>query len=220
MAAAVDRVKRFSGFTGEAKQGRFLPMSDVADLPDDVEALKAMLRDAHVEISRHRVELRGRDLLIEKLKLQLSGMARHRFGSSSKARPVFDDLISWLQSELPKISGKSDLAKAIRYVLTRLPRLEVYLSNGHLEIDNNAAERGMRGLAIGRKNWLFAGSEGGGHAAAIAYTLIETARLNDVDPQAWLTHILSRIADHPINRVADLAAWNFPDRSARDNLVA
>ena len=138
----------------------------------------------------------------------------------AKARPVFDDLITWLQSELPKISGKSDLAKAIRYALTRMPRLEVYLSNGHLEIDNNAAERGMRGLAIGRKNWLFAGSEGGGHAAAIAYTLIETARLNDVDPQAWLTHILSRIADHPINRVADLAPWNFPDRSARDNLVA
>ncbi|WP_299951153.1 IS66 family transposase [Hyphomonas sp. BRH_c22] len=150
----------------------------------------------------------------------------------AKARPVFDDLISWLQSELPKISGKSDLAKAIRYALTRLPRLEIYLSNGHLEIDSktdqlshcdfpsNAAERGMRGLAIGRKNWLFAGSEGRGHAAAIAYTLIETARLNDVDPQAWLTHILSRIADHPINRVADLAPWNFPDRSARDNLVA
>ena len=123
----------------------------------------------------------------------------------AKARPVFDDLITWLQSELPKISGKSDLAKAIRYALTRLPRLEVYLSNGHLEIDNNAAERGMRGLAIGRKNWMFAGSEGGGHNAAIAYTLIETAKLNDVDPQASLTNVLSRIADHPINRVAELA---------------
>ena len=127
----------------------------------------------------------------------------------AKARPVFEDLITWLQAELPKISGKSDLAKAIRYALTRLPRLEVYLSDGHLEIDNNAAERGMRGLAIGRKNWMFAGSEGGGHAAAIAYTLIETAKLNDVNPQAWLTHVLSRIADYSINRVADLAPWNF-----------
>jgi len=127
----------------------------------------------------------------------------------SKARPVFEGLITWLQSELPKISGKSDLAKAIRYALTRLPRLEIYLSNGHLEIDNNAAERGMRGLAIGRKNWMFAGSEGGGHNAAIAYTLIETAKLNDVDPQAWLTNVLSRIADHPINRVEELAPWKF-----------
>nr|WP_147373320.1 IS66 family transposase [Henriciella mobilis] len=127
----------------------------------------------------------------------------------AKARPVFDDLISWLQSELPKISGKSDLAKAIRYALTRMPRLEVYLSNGHLEIDNNAAERGMRGLAIGRKNWLFAGSEGGGHAAAIAYTLIETARLNDVDPQAWLCDVLSRIADHKITQIHELLPWNW-----------
>lgn len=117
-----------------------------------------------------------------------------------KARPVFDNLISWLQSELPMISGKSDLAKAIRFALTRMPRLEVYLSNGHLEIDNNAAERGMRSLAIGCKNWMFAGSEGGGHAAAIAYTLIETAKLNDVDPQAWLSDVLSRIADHKITK--------------------
>jgi hypothetical protein len=126
-----------------------------------------------------------------------------------KARPVFDNLISWLQSELPKISGKSNLAKAIRYALTRLPRLEVYLSNGNIEIDNNAAERGMRGLAIGRKNWMFAGSEGGGHAAAVAYTLIETAKLNHIDPQAWLTEVLSRIADHKINRIDELLPWNF-----------
>lgn len=127
----------------------------------------------------------------------------------AKARPVFEDLVRWLQSELLKISGKSDLAKAVRYALGRLPHLEVYLSNGHLEIDNNAAERGMRGMAVGRKNWLFAGSEGGGNNAAIAYTLIETAKLNDTDPQAWLTNVLSRIADHPINRVAELAPWNF-----------
>lgn len=126
----------------------------------------------------------------------------------AKARPVFDDLIKWLQSELPKISGKSDLAKAIRYALTRLPRLEVYLSNGNIEIDNNTAERAIRGLAVGRKNWLFAGSEGGGRNAAIAYTLIETAKLNGVDPQAWLTDVLSRIADHKINRIDQLLPWH------------
>jgi len=127
----------------------------------------------------------------------------------AKARPAFDELIGWLQSELPKISGKSELAKAIRYALTRLPRLEVYLSNGNIEIDNNVAERGMRGLAIGRKNWMFAGSEGGEHAAAVAYTLIETAKLNQIDPQAWLTNVLSRIADHKINRIDELLPWNF-----------
>jgi len=127
----------------------------------------------------------------------------------AKARPVFEDLVRWLQSELLKISGKSDLAKAVRYALGRLPHLEVYLSNGHLEIDNNAAERGMRGMAIGRKNWMFAGSESGGENAAIAYTLIETAKLNHTDPQAWLTNVLTRIADHPAKHVVQLAPWNF-----------
>jgi len=126
----------------------------------------------------------------------------------AKSRPVFDDLIIWLQSELPKISGKSDLAKAIRYALTRLPRMEVYLGNGQLEIDNNAAERAVRGLAVGRKNYLFMGSEGGGKSAAIAYTLIETPKLNRVDPQAWLTEVLARIADHKINRIDELLPWN------------
>lgn len=126
-----------------------------------------------------------------------------------KAKPVFDDLIAWLDQQLPKISGKSDLAKAIRYALSRLPRLAVYLSNGALEIDNNAAERAIRGLAIGRKNWLFAGSEGGGKTAAIAYTLIETAKLNSIDPQAWLTDVLACIADHKINRIDELLPWNF-----------
>lgn len=127
----------------------------------------------------------------------------------AKAKPVFEDLVRWLSSQIQVIPGKSDLAKAIRYALGRLPHLEVYLSNGKLEIDNNAAERGMRGMAIGRKNWLFAGSEGGGNNAAIAYTLIETAKLNDTDPQAWLTSVLTQIADHPNNRVIELAPWNF-----------
>lgn len=130
-------------------------------------------------------------------------------GVSSKARPVFEGLVRWRISELLKIFRKSDLAKAVRYALGRLPHLEVYLSNDHLEIDNNAAERGMRGMAVGRKDWLFAGSEGGGNNAAIAYTLIKTAKLNDTNPQAGLTNVLSRIADHPINRVAELAPWIF-----------
>jgi len=93
-------------------------------------------------------------------------------------------LEQWLQSQLPKISGKSPLAAAIRYALTRIRRLRPYLDHGILELDNNTAERSMRAIAVGRKNWLFAGSEGGGKSAAIAYTLIETAKLNGVDPQA------------------------------------
>src|SRR5665811_1804750 len=98
------------------------------------------------------------------------------------------DLEAWLHSQLAQISGKSALAGAIRYGLNRLKRLRPYLDDGRLSIDNNAAERGMRSIALGRENWLFAGSERGGKSAAIAYTLIETAKLNGVDPQAWLTY--------------------------------
>ena len=97
----------------------------------------------------------------------------------------------------------------IRYAITRIKRLRPYLDHGVLEIDNNTAERGMRAIAIGRKNWLFAGSERGGRSAAIAYTLIETAKLNGVDPQAWLTDVLSRIADHKITRLDELMPWRY-----------
>ena len=114
----------------------------------------------------------------------------------------------WLADQLRRISGKTPLAQAIRYALIRIKRLRPYLDQGFLEIDNNTAERSMRGIAIGRKNWLFAGSERGGKSAAIAYTLIETAKLNGVDPQAWLGHILANIADHKINRIDELLPWN------------
>ena len=120
-----------------------------------------------------------------------------------------DDLETWLTAQLRRISGKSPLAQAIRYALTRLKRLRPYLDHGFLEIDNKKAERSIRTLALGRKNWLFAGSERGGRSAVIAYTLIETAKLNDVDPQAWLTHVLDRIADQKINRIDELLPWNY-----------
>ena len=110
---------------------------------------------------------------------------------------------------MPKLSGKTPLAAAIRYGLTRLKRLRPYLDDGRLEIDNNAAERAMRPVALGRKNYLFMGSQGGGKAAAIAYTLIETAKLNGIDPQAWLTDVLGRIADHSITKLEELMPWNF-----------
>jgi hypothetical protein len=129
---------------------------------------------------------------------------------NAKARPVFDELEEWLHAQLPKISGKSPLAKAIRYALARMPKTRPWLDNGILELDNNCAERAMKPIALGRKNYLFMGSEGGGKSAAIAYTLIETAKLNGVDPQAWLTDVLSRIADHKINRINELLPWRYP----------
>ena len=127
-----------------------------------------------------------------------------------KAKPTFDELEVWLQAQLRKISGKTPLAGAIRYGLNRMKNLRPYLEHGFLELDNNTAERAMRPLAIGRKNYLFMGSERGGKSAAVGYTLIETAKLNGVDPQKWLTDVLSRIADHKINRIDELLPWNSP----------
>jgi len=128
-----------------------------------------------------------------------------------QAKPVFDDLEQWLDAQLSKISGKTPLAQAIRYALNRLPKARAYLENGILELDNNTVERAMKPVALGRKNWLFAGSQGGGKAMAIAFTCIETAKLNNIDPQAWLTWVLERIADHKINRIDELLPWNYAE---------
>ncbi len=127
----------------------------------------------------------------------------------TRAKPLFDELETWLALQLPKISGKTKLAEAIRYALGRMPKARAYLENGQLELDNNICERSIRPVTLGRKNYLFMGSEGGGKAAAIAYTLIETCRMNGVDPEAWLTWVLTHIADHKINRIDELLPWNW-----------
>jgi transposase len=125
------------------------------------------------------------------------------------ARPVMDDLAGFLDASLATISGRSDLARAIRYARSRWTALTRYLDDCTLEISNNAAERAIRPLALGRKNYLFAGSDAGGERAAAIYTLIETAKLNGLDPKAYLREVLARIADHPINRIAELLPWNI-----------
>ena len=126
-----------------------------------------------------------------------------------KAAPVFEELERWLPEQLSTISGKTPLATAIRYASGRLKRLRPYLTNGTLSADNNAAERAMCCVALGRKNHLFVGSPAGGCAAAVAYTLIETAKPNGVDPQAWLADTLARLPDHKITRVDELLPWRW-----------
>ncbi|WP_208990807.1 IS66 family transposase [Pseudovibrio sp. Tun.PSC04-5.I4] len=125
------------------------------------------------------------------------------------AKPIFDDLEDWLRTQLNKISAKTPLAKAIRYALTRLPKARPYLDHGFLELDNNTAERAVRPVTLGRKNYLFMGSEAGGKSAAIAYTLIETCKLNKINPEAWLAWVLERIQDHPANRINELMPWQY-----------
>ena len=132
-----------------------------------------------------------------------------RHARQARAGPLLDAFRQWLDATGPKLSRRSDLAVAIRYTLTRWTALTRYADDGRLEIDNNAAERSLRGIAVGRKNWLFAGSDQGGHRAAGIYSLVETARLNDVDPEAWLTDTISRIADHPARQINELLPWNY-----------
>ena len=125
------------------------------------------------------------------------------------ARPRIDELATWLDAQLDKLPAKSDLAGAIRYARSRWGALTRYLDDGRLEISNNAAENQIRPAALGRKNWLFCGSDAGGERAAAFYTLIRTARLNGIEPEAWLTDVIARIGSHPINRLAELLPWNW-----------
>ena len=126
----------------------------------------------------------------------------------ARAKPLLDDLERWLRDSLEKLSRKSDTAAAIQYSLNLWAALTRYCEDGRIEIDNSAAERALRGLAIGRRNYLFAGADSGGERAAAIYSLIGTAKLNGVDPEAWLRHVLAHIADHPVNRVDDFLPWH------------
>lgn len=135
--------------------------------------------------------------------------------------PLMADMRGWLDATYSRISGRSELAAAIRYALSRWQALTLILRDGRACIDNSAAERAMRPIAIGRRNWTFAGSDTGGERAAAIYSLIETAKLHGLDPAAYLRRVTEHIADHPVNRVAELLPWNMTNiRSRLDQRLA
>jgi transposase len=137
------------------------------------------------------------------------------------SRPLVDELKARMRAERPKLPRGSDLTKAMDYMLKRWPAFTRFLDDGRVCLSNNAAERGLRGIALGRKSWLFAGSDRGGRRAAAMYSLIVTAKMNDIDPQAWLADVLASIAGHPAHRLDELLPWNWrPAISATVNRAA
>ena len=134
--------------------------------------------------------------------------------------PLLEDMHAWLTGLMGRVSAKSELAQAIGYSLVRWTALTRYVDDGRIEIDNSAAERALRGVALGRNNYLFMGSDAGGERAAAMYSLVETAKLNGLDPQAYLRDVFERIAQHPINRIEELLPWNIGSKLAEQRLVA
>src|SRR5207253_10973865 len=134
---------------------------------------------------------------------------------SERVAPLLAELEAWMRAQRAKLSRHSDVAKAMDYMLKRWGTFTRFLDDGRICLTNNAAERALRGIALGRKSWLFAGSDRGGERAAVMYTLIQTARLNDVDPQAWLADVLARINDHNIRKLDQLLPWNWKATPAK-----
>jgi len=142
---------------------------------------------------------------------------RRRHARQELSAPLIADLEAWMHEHRPKLSRGNDLAKAMDYTLKRWAAFTLFLNDGRVCLSNNAAERALRGIALGRKSWLFAGSDRGGQRAAAMYSLIVTAKMNDIDPQAWLADVLARIAEHPARDLDALLPWNWqppaPSRS-------
>jgi len=179
--------------------------------------------DIHVSlaspIALEALERIGR---LYKIEEEIRGRAPDEREAVRKARaaPELKCLHEWLQKSLTALSKKSELAQAIRYALSNWVALTRYCDDGRLEADNNAAERALRTVALGRKNWLFAGSDDGGERAAAIYTLIGTAKLNELNPEEYLRHVLEHIAEHPINRLDELLPWNLAQKMPQLRLAA
>lgn len=133
-----------------------------------------------------------------------------------RAVPILTALKLWFEAQQRRLSSKNTLCKAIQYSLTRWDSLALYAADGRIGIDNNPAERSLRGIALTRKNFLFLGSDAGGDRAAILYTVLESAKLNGLDPEAYLADVIDRMAKgHPINRLAELLPWNWNRQAAK-----
>jgi transposase len=178
-------------------------LADVAKAPLAIEAVRRI--DAIFDVER---EING-----------LSAAQRHSI-RQVRIGPLVASLEQWMRAERGRLSRHADVAKAMDYMLKRWDAFTRFLDDGRICLTNNAAERGLRGIALGRKAWLFAGSDRGGERAAAMYSLIVTAKLNHVDPRAWLADVLGRIADHPVQRLHELLPWNWRERATETAAAA
>jgi transposase len=177
---------------------KFFELADLGKSPLAVEAVRRI--DAIFAIER---EING-------------ATAEQRLAiRQERVKPLVGEFEGWMLAERARLSRHADLAKAIDYMLKRWPAFTRFLDDGRICLSNNAAERALRGIALGRRAWLFAGSDRGGERAAAMYTLIATAKLNSVDPQAWLADVLRRIADHPASQLHELLPWHWKLRQTR-----
>ena len=178
-------------------------LAEVAKAPLAIEAVRRI--DAIFDVER-----------------EINGLAAEQRLAIRQVRvvPLVTSLEQWMRGERARLSRHADVAKAMDYMLKRWDAFTRFLDDGRICLTNNAAERGLRGIALGRKAWLFAGSDRGGERAAAMYSLIVTAKLNDVDPRAWLADVLARIADHPVQRLHELLPWNWRDQKIQNAIAA
>lgn len=186
----------------------------------DIAAARKKKKKQKVEISPLALEAVKRIDEIFDIEREVNGLSpdQRLAVRQERCRPLVDALEAWMRDIRQDLSRHADLAKAIDYMLARWDGFARFLEDGRICLTNNAAERALRGVALGRKAWLFCGSDRGGHRAAVMYSLIVTAKMNDIDPRAWLADVLSRIAGHPAKRLHELLPWNW--KRAQEGKVA
>lgn len=191
---------------------KFFALADIA----------AKARDPRIVISPIALEAVQRIDAIFDVERTLNGLNPddRRAARQARVKPLVDNLHHWMKEQRGRVSGKTPLGKALHYMLVRWEAFASFLDDGVICLTNNAAERALRDVAIGRKSWLFAGSERGGARAAMIYSLIMTAKLNGIDPHAWLADVLARIADHPAARLSELLPWHWAPTSANKPIAA
>jgi len=205
--AGVLQADAYSGFGQLYEPGR--PAGAITEAACWAHARRKFFEIAELKKAPIAIEAVRRIDALFAIEREINGMTAEsrRTVRAARARPLVTALEAWLREHRAKLSAKSEVAKAIDYLLKRWPSFTGFLEDGRICLSNNAAERAIRGIAVGRRNWTFAGSDAGGRRAAALYTLIETAKLNDVDPRAWLADVLKRLPDHPAQRLHELLPW-------------